>query len=154
MITNLSILPTTLVVWKQLWGGRDRCIIKNVNSSAGPKLSLGCGTEVSSNSLCSCIQTAGRASAAKQVGKSVTSLLSAVVSGCVFKAKFSICTDKTKQIHKSNARTDTPPRNLKHWIQSGTLVLLVFKRSFLPWSYCIEIRVGAPSCLILQCIVH
>lgn len=87
VIINLSILPTTLVVWKQLWGGSDRCVIKNVNSSAGPKLSLGCGTKVSSNWLCSCIQITGSASAAKQVGKSVTSLWSAVVPGCIFTAK-------------------------------------------------------------------
>lgn len=43
----LSILPITLAAEKQLWDGSDRCIIKNVNSSAGPKLLLGCGTEVS-----------------------------------------------------------------------------------------------------------
>jgi len=36
VMINLSILPTTLVVWKQLWGGSDRCVIKNVSSSAAP----------------------------------------------------------------------------------------------------------------------
>lgn len=126
MITNFNILLTTLVVGKQLWGGSDRCIFKNVNLSAGPKLSLGCGTEVSSSWLCSFIQITGNAPAAKQVEKSVTSFLSAVVA-YLQQNSTSALTKKPKQTQTKKTPTQhshvPPPRNLNHCIQSGTLVL-------------------------------
>lgn len=65
-ITTLSILPTTLAVQKQLRDGSDRCIVRNVHSSAGPKLLLGCGTDGSSDGFCSRSQITGSASAAQQ----------------------------------------------------------------------------------------